>query len=109
MRCKHERVSLMLFVVFFEDSESGADARRTHFSAHLEFLERHSAAVIAAGPTRDAMFGLPAGGLWLVQARSLTEVTEMVRADPLWVTGIRKSVRILQWDQVFSQNKRVAR
>jgi len=47
------------------------------------------------------------GGLWLVDAADLAEVDALVKEDPFWPTGLRKSVRILAWNQVFSDGRRL--
>lgn len=96
----------MLFAVLFEDNDGlGEEVRRRHMAAHLAFLERHAAQVSAAGPLLDYQ-GAPAGGLWLVQAESAAAVDALVRADPFWPTGLRKSVRIRAWRQVFADGAR---
>ena len=97
----------MKFVVLFEDDPAaGADARRKHMPAHLTFLERHATKVRAAGPLKTSD-GHGAGGLWLVDAADLAEVEALVKEDPFWPTGLRKSVRILAWNQVFSDGRRL--
>ena len=57
---------------------------------------------------RDAESGEPAGGLWLVHADRQEAVRELIEADPFWPTGLRKSVRILEWTQVFADGKSTA-
>jgi uncharacterized protein YciI len=97
----------MLYVVLFEDNASlGADVRRQHMPAHLSFLERNAARIKAAGPLR-APSGDPAGGLWVVEAESADVVDALVKGDPLWPTGLRRSVRILIWAQVFADSRRL--
>jgi uncharacterized protein YciI len=92
----------MLFVVLFEDEVSRAeDARRQYMPEHLDFLVRNASAIRAAGPLRDAD-NIPAGGLWVVQADDRAQVEMLVREDPFWPTGLRRSVRVLAWTQVFT-------
>jgi uncharacterized protein YciI len=33
-------------------------------------------------------------------------VAALYRADPFWPTGLRRSVRVLAWSQVFADGKR---
>ena len=81
----------MLYVVLFEDNANlGTDVRRQHMPAHL------SPRIKAAGPLRGAS-GDPAGGLWIVEAESPDAVDALVKDDPFWPTGLRRSVRILSW------------
>jgi len=97
----------MLYVVLFEDSASaGTDIRRQHMPAHLSFLEKNAARIKAAGPLR-ALSGDPAGGLWVVEAEHPDVVDALVKDDPFWPTGLRRSVRILSWAQVFADGRRL--
>ncbi len=99
----------MKFAVLFEDNpDAPADLRSQHMQAHLDFLEDHAGIVRAAGPLFTAEGG-GAGGIWIVEAGSQGAVDALVRADPFWPTGLRKSVRILEWRQVFADGARVGR
>ena len=97
----------MLYAVLFEDDTSlGSDVRRQHMPAHLSFLDSNAARIKAAGPLRGSS-GEPAGGLWIVEADSPAKVDALVKEDPFWPTGLRRSVRILAWSQVFADGKRL--
>ncbi|MGI9463615.1 MAG: YciI family protein [Aestuariivirgaceae bacterium] len=97
----------MKFAVLFEDNPgSGAGMRARHMPDHLAFLERHAAKIDAAGPLTDADAS-GAGGLWIVTADDEAEVRQLVEQDPFWLTGLRKSVRILSWMQVFADGERL--
>jgi uncharacterized protein len=94
----------VLFAIIFEDEPSLGDAvRRQHMSAHLAFLQRNAAVFEAAGPLRDEA-GEAVGGLWLVDAADYAAVEKLVQEDPLWSTGLRRSVCIRQWKQVFANS-----
>lgn len=95
----------MLFAVLFEDDPARAEARTRLMHDHLGFLEREAAAIRAAGPLLEG--GVGAGGLWLVEAAGESEVRRLIEADPLWPTGLRRSVRILAWRQVFADGRRL--
>lgn len=95
----------MLYAVLFEDNADRADARAAKMSAHLSFLEAETDRIRAAGPLSEA--GAPAGGLWLVEADNPSAVQALVEADPFWPTGLRKSVRILEWRRVFADGARL--
>jgi uncharacterized protein YciI len=99
------REAKMIFVVLFEDDASRAQMRTQHMPAHLAFLERNWRVIHAAGPLTDPADGSAGGGLWLVEADSFEEVKALYREDPFWPTGLRKSVRILEWEQVFAGGK----
>ena len=96
----------MLYVILFDDDESRAEMRSRHMADHLAFLEANTG-IRGAGPLSDADTGAAAGGLWLVEADSLEAVQELYRADPFWPTGLRKSVRVLRWRQVFADGHRL--
>jgi len=97
----------MIFAVLFEDDNTRTEMRRKHMEQHLSFLAGHAAAIHAAGPLVDAADGAPAGGLWLVEANSLDAVRALCEQDPFWPTGLRKSVRVLEWRQVFAAGQKL--
>jgi uncharacterized protein len=92
-------------VLFEDDTTLGADVRSRHMSAHLTFLEANAARIKSAGPLTSS--GGAVGGLWLVDAESPDIVDRLVKADPLWPTGLRRSVRILGWSRVFADGRRL--
>ncbi|MEM7121380.1 MAG: YciI family protein [Pseudomonadota bacterium] len=96
----------MMYAVLFEDDAERAAMRPQYMPDHLAFLEAHAAAISAAGPLQDAASNEPAGGLWIVEAESTQAVQALVETDPFWPTGLRKSVRILAWTQVFADGER---
>jgi uncharacterized protein len=95
----------MICIVLFADNPARADQRQRFMPDHLAFLERNAARIRAAGPLKETD-GAPAGGLWLVEAESAEVVTALVHADPFWPTGLRQSVRVLEWSQVFAEGRR---
>jgi len=96
-----------IFAVLLEDQpEQAAAIRQRHMEEHLMFLERHRTAIRAAGPLQDTASGEAAGGLWVVQADSAETVAALIREDPFWPAGLRQSVRILEWRQVFADGDR---
>ncbi len=96
----------MIYAVLLEDDASRTTARARHMPDHLSFLECNAASIQAAGPLKDTADAAPAGGLWIVEADSPQAVQSLIEADPLWPTGLRKSVRILEWTRVFADGKR---
>lgn len=97
----------MLYAVLFEDDIAlGTDVRARHMPAHLAFLDANAGRITSAGPLRAAS-GDPVGGLWLVEADSPAVVDRLVKDDPLWPTGLRRSVRILGWSRVFADGRRL--
>ncbi len=96
----------MIYAVLFEDDERQAAMRPRHMAAHLAFLESQAANIQAAGPLEDSADGAAAGGLWVVEAADPRAVRALIEADPFWPTGLRKTVRVLEWTQVFAGGKR---
>ncbi len=97
----------MNFVILFEDDPSVApEIRQRNMPAHLAFLEKHAGQVKAAGPLH-ALDGEPAGGIWIVDAESADAAEHLVKQDPFWPTGLRKSYRILAWTRVFADGTRL--
>jgi uncharacterized protein YciI len=96
----------MLYAVLFTDDAAHADQRRRLMAEHLAFLERNGARIQAAGPLADGADGSAAGGMWLVEAPDAAAVAALYQADPFWPTGLRQSVRVLEWTQVFAGGRR---
>ena len=97
----------MQFIALFEDDPTApADLRQKHMPAHLAFLEKHAAEVQAAGPL-VAEDGRPGGGIWVLDVAGFEAVDQLVTEDPFWPTGLRKTVTVLRWNQVFAQGKRL--
>ncbi len=96
----------MIFAVLFEDDDAHADKRAQFMADHLAFLERNAGLIRAAGPLADTADDSPAGGLWLVEADGPEAVRRLIESDPFWPTGLRKSVRVLQWTRVFADGER---
>ena len=97
----------MKYIVLLEDNPTAdPNIRSTHMEAHIQFLESNNAAIEAAGPlfeNDDA----GAGGIWIVTADSESSVRALVEQDPFWPTGLRASIRVLKWTQVFANGQRL--
>lgn len=94
----------MLFCVLFEDNPDKKHLRQEHMSDHLAFLETLGPVVAGAGPLFEGTSGQ--GGMWLIHAESAANVRKLIERDPFWPTGLRKSVRVLEWLQVFRDGRR---
>lgn len=95
----------MLYCVTFQDNPGQEHQRQKHMADHLAFLTTLGPQMIGAGPLFDGSDGR--GGMWLVEAESAADVQGLVEQDPFWPTGLRKSVEILEWRQVFRNGQRV--
>lgn len=97
----------MKYVVLFEDNDEFAHMRQQHMAEHLQFLTDNSDLIDAAGPLTDAASADPAGGIWIVDANDAARVRELVESDPFYPTGLRQSIRILEWTRVFADGRRL--
>ena len=95
----------MTFIILFEDDpDADPNIRRDLMAAHLAFLKAHANRIRAAGPLTEAT-GTAAGGLWIVDTDTADQAAALVTADPFWPTGLRKSHRILAWNEVFRDGR----
>jgi len=97
----------MKYAVLFEDNDEFAHMRPKFMADHLQFLGDNSDRIDAAGPMKDGASGEPAGGLWIVEADDSQQVQALVEADPFWPTGLRQSIRILEWTRVYVDGKKM--
>jgi uncharacterized protein YciI len=95
----------MLYIVLFADNPERAEVRQRLMPDHLDFLTQHASAIRAAGPLCDPVTREGTGGLWLVEADTPDSVKALYEGDPLWPSGLRKSVRVLEWRQVFVEGR----
>ncbi|TXI11493.1 MAG: hypothetical protein E6Q76_02395 [Rhizobium sp.] len=94
---------MTLFAVLFEDDmQIATEIRKEYLRRHFAFLEANAASIRTAGPLsrEDDAF---AGGLWLVEAETADVVDRLVKEDPFWAAGLRKSVQIFEWNRVFAE------
>ena len=92
----------MTFIILFEDAPDADPAiRKTHMPDHLAFLQAHRDVISAAGPLFSPQ-GDGRGGMWVITTPDASAAQALVEADPFWPTGLRKSVTILEWRQVFA-------
>ena len=97
----------MKYAVLFEDDDEFAHMRPKFMADHVQFLADNSERIEVAGPMKDAVSEEPAGGLWVIDADSAAQAKALVESDPFWPTGLRKSVRILEWTQVYAYGKKM--
>ena len=94
----------MTHIILLEDApDASPDIRKTHMAAHLDFLESHADIISAAGPLHN---GQGHDGLWILETDDVDKIEALIRADPFWPTGLRKSYTILKWTQVFANGQR---
>jgi uncharacterized protein YciI len=97
----------MIYALIFEDDEKHVSKRPQYMADHLQFLMDNQDRIKAAGTIKEVGTDTPAGGMWLVEANSPGQVQELIEADPFWTIGLRKTIRLLEWSQVFANGKRL--
>ncbi len=95
----------MLFIVRFADRPGQLAIREQFLPAHLEWLDKHQAAVRVAGSLRSDADGAPVGAMWIVEAERASEVERLFETDPFWVQGLRQSYEILHWSKAFPDRR----
>lgn len=97
----------MKYVILFEDDDDFAHMRQQHMADHLAFLGRNSDRIESAGPMKESDGETPAGGIWIVDAEDAAQAQALVEEDPFYPTGLRKSIRILEWTQVYANGQKM--
>ena len=92
----------MLFIVMLTDRPGTAALRQQWLAAHLEWL-RSQTAILQAGSLREEADANPVGGCWIVNAVDRAAVDSLLHSDPFWTSGLRDTVRILQWSVAFPE------
>ncbi|MEM9684741.1 MAG: YciI family protein, partial [Pseudomonadota bacterium] len=82
------------------------DIRKTKMGDHHAFLESNGDLIEAAGPLADAS-RKGRDGLWIVEASDRNRLEELIREDPFWPTGLRKSYAIIPWTRVYADGRRL--
>lgn len=95
----------MLFAVLFTDKPGSGELRAQHLQAHIEWLERNKEVIPVGGSLRRELGQVPEGGLWIAQASSKIELEELLKTDPFYLAGLRKSHEILHWSKANEDRK----
>jgi uncharacterized protein YciI len=97
----------MLYIIHFHDDMDADPGIRPRFmQQHLAFLSENKAVIRAAGPLKE-QDGAVNSGLWLVDVETVDQAWELVKADPFWPTGLRDTVEIKHWAQVFADGQTI--
>ncbi|MDA7967050.1 YciI family protein [Ruegeria sp.] len=95
----------MLYTIhFYDNADANPDIRPRFMQQHLSFLNENKAVIRAAGPLREAD-GAVKSGLWLVDVETVDQAWALVKADPFWPTGLRDTIEIKHWAQVFADGQ----
>src|SRR5690606_24326392 len=83
----------MLFAIICRGRAGAGETRQATRPAHLDWFERHRAAVVAAGPMLDAA-GAPIGSLFVIEAADEAAARAFAAADPYAAAGLFAEVEI---------------
>ncbi|MFT5173169.1 MAG: hypothetical protein ACI8W7_001340 [Gammaproteobacteria bacterium] len=86
-----------VFAVHFEDEPTKQSVRDEYQQDHHDYLQRCAARMVNAGVLHRDEGGSPVGGFWLVRGSSELSVRELIEADPFFVHGLRRTVRVWQF------------
>ena len=83
-----------IYAVHFEDEPAKRSVRDEYQQAHLAYLQDCSARIVNAGVLHRDGSQSPLGGFWLVRGSSELDVRGLIEADPFFVHGLRRTVRL---------------
>jgi uncharacterized protein len=95
----------MLFAVTIEDKPGMAATRRSVRADHLDWLERHRAMLVIAGPIMDAE-GNSIGSVRVIEAPDRAAVEALTEGDPFARAGCFARVSINPYRVVFKDGAR---
>jgi uncharacterized protein len=95
----------MLFAMMFTDKADHAELRAKNLQAHIEWLDKHREIILIAGSLRADPADNPKGGLWIAKADSREQLSELLKTDPFYISGLRQSFEIFHWSKANSERK----
>lgn len=101
-----EGVGRMLFAMICWDRPGALEVRLATRPAHLDWIERHRTAVIAAGPMLDDA-GSPIGSLFVIEAADEAAARAFAATDPYAAAGLFAEVEIRPFRLVYKDGARV--
>lgn len=85
------------YAVHFDDDPARHAVREDQRAAHVAFLAARADRVLSAGTLCREGSEAPVGELWLVRAASELAARELIEADPYFVHGLRRTVRVWRY------------
>ena len=96
----------MPFMIHAKDKPGSAALRAELRAAHLEYLTRHAAKLLAAGAFMAEDGTTPIGSLLIVDGTDRAEVDAFLAADPYSKGGLFESVTVAPWRKVFLDGRK---
>ena len=91
----------MLFAFFCADKPGHGQVRLENRAAHLAFLERHKANLVAAGPLQTDDGDAMVGSLLIMDFEGRAAADAFAAGDPYAAAGLFESVAIRRWKKVL--------
>ncbi|MFN7003974.1 MAG: YciI family protein [Roseinatronobacter sp.] len=91
----------MPYMIETYDKTGCADLRSQLRPAHLDYLERHRALLLACGAKLDDAGEAASGGLYLLNVETRAEAEAFIAADPFHAGGLFERVFITRWRKAY--------
>lgn len=78
----------MAMAAWLRDGPDGAEIRRRHLAAHLEFVEAHLDTILVAGPLLSGPDGEMTGSLYVLGVGDRAEAMAFLERDPYYAAGL---------------------
>ena len=88
------------FAIHCIDKPASRDLRASTRPTHLEYLDRASDRILAAGPLLDDE-GQPIGSLLIIDFEDRKSAIQFAADDPYALAGLFASVAVTAWRQVY--------
>ena len=97
----------MPFAILAVDRPDAGSLRADTRPAHLAYLERHAAKLLAGGAVLGDDAATPFGSLIIYDSEDRAEVEAFAAGDPFAQAGLFETVSIYPWRKVFYAGARV--
>ncbi|RAC30629.1 YciI family protein, partial [Burkholderia multivorans] len=91
----------MPFLIETFDKPDHAHVRARERDAHLAFLARHRALLLACGAKLDDDGAAASGGIYIVDVDNREAAERFIAADPFALAGLFERVAIVRWRKAY--------
>ncbi|MBU9465400.1 YciI family protein [Burkholderia multivorans] len=91
----------MPFLIETFDKPDHAHVRARERDAHLAFLARHRALLLACGAKLDDDGAAASGGIYIVDVETREAAERFIAADPFTLAGLFERVAIVRWRKAY--------
>jgi uncharacterized protein YciI len=97
----------MPYAIQTVDKAGAAGIRAAARPAHLEYLVKHQALLLAAGALIDDDGNGGSGGILLIDTDSREEAERFINEDPFTKAGLFEKVTVTRWRKAFFNGERL--